>query len=907
MPLIFLHKLSILLLLFLLKNAKPTLNLFKQCEKIPKVERLDCHPDQHASRSVCESRGCCWIPKPILDDDALPICFFPKSYPTYQIYSSQKTERGLIAQLYKSNPKYYRNEIKNISFELRQETSTRLRLRFTIPSQLNRWEPSIPLGRLEDTPIANVQYNVSMESSPFGLKIMRNNHKQDVILDSTGSLSSSLIISNQFLQITFRVYAQKGFGPGEFEKVFPNPLSKWMRLGFWSHDAIPQSNLNLYGTHNFFMGLKYDGTAFGIFFLNSNAQEVAITPLPAITYRTIGGILDFFIFTGPKPLDVINQYYNLIGHPTIPPYWSLGFHICKYGMKNLDEAKEVLKRNMEAGIPIDAQWFDIDYMDAYKIWSVDAKRFGGMDVFVRDVLRKNYSMRTVLIVDPAISTRGGPGYRPYEDGMRLGIFINDSRTGTPILGTVWPGETVFPDFSHPSAEDWWFKSASDFHKVINFDGLWIDMNEPANFDCGSLSGCSSSNTLDNPPFVPKILGNSLYDKTICPSALHYNTTHYNLHNIYGYDEARVTHNVLTRMFPDKRPFILTRSSFAGSGLYAAHWTGDVLSNWDSLKMSVVQIINFNMFGIPMVGADICGFTGNTTEELCVRWSQLGAFYPFSRNHNEDEAMDQDPAYWSKDSTEAIKESLKLRYHLLPYIYTLFYRSYLNGTTVARALAFEFPEDLATHKVDSQFMLGSCILVTPVLDEGRTFVEGYVPSGEWIELSTGKRYFSRGTWKYFDAPLNVIPISIRCGCIVPMQVSAETTDIARKKGFGLFVILSSTDDGSSAAGQRITASGELFWDNGDDANLNYVHVKFEVRDRTLTVTSTPSSVESLEKIDLKELDVKTILIVGFIKKPAEILVNNKPVDFMFDNDLETCQIKNQSFLTLSKEFIIKWRF
>ncbi|CAH8442749.1 unnamed protein product [Schistosoma mattheei] len=867
MSLIFLHKLSILLLLFLLKSTRPTLNLFKQCEKIPKVERLDCHPDQHASRRVCESRGCCWIPKPILDDDALPICFFPKSYPTYQIYSSQKTERGLIAQLYKSNPKYYRNEVKNISFELRQETSTRLRLRFTIPSQLNRWEPSIPLGRLEDTPIANVQYNVSIESSPFGLKIMRNNHKQDVILDSTGSLSSSLIISNQFLQITFRVYAQKGFGPGEFEKVFPNPLSKWMRLGLWSHDAIPQPNLNLYGTHNFFMGLN-------------NAQEVAITPLPAITYRTIGGILDFFVFTGPKPLDVINQYYDLIGHPTIPPYWSLGFHICKYGVKNLDEVKEVLKRNMEAGIPIDAQW---------------------------DVLRKNYSIRTVLIIDPAISTKGGPGYRPYEDGMRLGIFINDSRTGTPILGTVWPGETVFPDFSHPSAEDWWFKSASDFHKVINFDGLWIDMNEPANFDCGSLSGCSSSNTLDNPPFVPRICQNSLYDKTICPSALHYNTTHYNLHNMYGYDMARVTHNVLTRMFPDKRPFILTRSSFAGTGLYAAHWTGDVLSNWDSLKTSVVQIINFNMFGIPMVGADICGFTGNTTEELCVRWSQLGAFYPFARNHNAYGSNNQDPAHWTEETIEAIKQVFRIRYHLLPYIYTLFYRSYLNGTTVAPALAFEFPEDLATHKVDSQFMLGSCLLVTPVLDEGRTFVEGYVPSGEWINLSTGKRYFSRGTWKYFDAPLNVIPISIRCGCIVPIQVSAETTDIARKKGFGLFVILSSTDDGSSAAGQRITASGELFWDNGDDANLNYVHVKFEVRDRTLTVTSTPSSVESLEKIDFQELDLKLIFIVGLGKIPSEIMLNNNPVKFIYHHNEQTCQLNSQDHITLSKNFIIKWIF
>ncbi|CAH8478090.1 unnamed protein product [Heterobilharzia americana] len=555
----------------------------------------------------------------------------------------------------------------------------------------------------------------------------------------------------------------------------------WIRAGLWGHDGEPQSNANLYGTHNFFMGLKHDGTAFGIFFLNSNAQEVAITPLPAITYRTIGGILDFFIFTGPKPLDVLNQYYALVGHPPIPPYWSLGFHLCRYGMKNLDEVKTVLKRNLDAGIPIDAQWFDIDYMDAYKIWSVDEGRFGGMGDFVRDVLHKEHGMRAVIIVDPAVSTKGGRDYLPYKEGMRLGIFINDSRTGKPILGTVWPGETVFPDFTHPAAVDWWHKSAADFHEVVNFDGLWIDMNEPANFNGGSLTGCPLWNKLDNPPYVPRILQNSLYDKTICPSALHYNTTHYNLHNMYGYDEARVTHNVLTQLFPDKRPFILTRSSFAGSGLYAAHWTGDVVSTWDSLKASVPQIINFNMFAIPMVGADICGFVGNTTEELCVRWSQLGAFYPFSRNHNEDDAKNQDPAYWSEEATKAIKQALQLRYYILPYIYTLFYRSYLNGTTVARALAFEFPEDLATHKINAQFMLGSCILVTPVLDEGRTGVEGYVPQGEWINLSTGKRYVSRGDWVYFEAPLNVIPISVRCGCIIPIQIAAQATDIARKKG------------------------------------------------------------------------------------------------------------------------------
>ncbi|CAH8470518.1 unnamed protein product [Heterobilharzia americana] len=299
--------------------------------------------------------------------------------------------------------------------------------------------------------------------------------------------------------------------------------------------------------------------------------------------------------------------------------------------------------------------------------------------------------------------------------------------------------------------------------------------------------------------------------------------------------------------------------------------------------------------------------GNTTEELCVRWSQLGAFYPFSRNHNEDDAKNQDPAYWSEEATKAIKQALQLRYYILPYIYTLFYRSYLNGTTVARALAFEFPEDLATHKINAQFMLGSCILVTPVLDEGRTGVEGYVPQGEWINLSTGKRYVSRGDWVYFEAPLNVIPISVRCGCIIPIQIAAQATDIARKKGFGLLVFLSSVDDGSNGAGRRITASGELFWDNGDDAKLNYVHVSFEVYNRILSVIPTFSSPESLQKIDLMELDLKMILIAGLSKKPKSIFINDKSVNFTYIEDLQSVHLANKILTTLKDNFKVKWNF
>ena len=223
----------------------------------------------------------------------------------------------------------------------------------------------------------------------------------------------------------------------------------------------------------------------------------------------------------------------------------------------------------------------------------------------------------------------------------------------------------------------------------------------------------------------------------------------------GYDHARVTYGVLEQLFPKKRPFLVSRSTFAGSGQYASHWTGDVFSDWGSMRMSLIQMINFNIFGIPMIGADICGFGGDSSEELCVRWSQLGAFYPFSRNHNAKGARDQDPAAWSPRATAAIKDALQLRYYLLPYIYSLFFRAHLNGSTVIRALSFEYPDDMGTHAIKEQFMLGSCILVTPVLYEGRTGVTGYVPQGDWINLSNGQRISSHGQHIHFKAPLNVI--------------------------------------------------------------------------------------------------------------------------------------------------------
>ncbi|VDP86491.1 unnamed protein product [Echinostoma caproni] len=434
------------------------------------------------------------------------------------------------------------------------------------------------------------------------------------------------------------------------------------------------------------------------------------------------------------------------------------------------------------------------------------------------------------------------------------------------------------------------------------------MNEPASFYAGSLSGCPSGNKLDNPPYIPLILDRSLYSKTVCPSALHYNNTpHYNRHNLYGYDHARVTRKVLSRMFPTRRPFVLSRSTFAGSGRYTIHWTGDNLSSWADMRASIAQMINFNIYGIPMVGADICGFRGDATEELCVRWSQLGAFYPFSRNHNALASRPQDPAAWSANATAAIRAALNTRYHLLPYMYTLFFRAHLNGTTVARALAFEFPEDLSTHRISTQFMLGSCLLINPVVEEGRTNVEAYVPAGEWVDLTSATRIVSTGHMRNFKAPLHVIPILVRGGCVLPLQSSVNVTSFARKDGLSLFVVLSTVDDGSEEAGRKSYASGELFWDDGESEPLNYVHAQFELRDRVLRLRATMSHQDTQMRLDPKETALKRVLLVGLEKSPESVFINSTELKFRFDDILKTMVIDLPNFTTIASDIQIVYRF
>jgi lysosomal alpha-glucosidase len=262
-------------------------------------------------------------------------------------------------------------------------------------------------------------------------------------------------------------------------------------------------------------------------------------------------------------------------------------------------------------------------------WTYDTINFKNLPDIVKDL--HAHGQHYINIIDPAISNT--PGYIPYESGLKDNIFIKPVDKEEPLVGVVWPGQTVFPDFTHPNTTLWWIEQATRFHAQIPFDGLWIDMNEPSNFLYGSIDGCPQSSKYDNPPFTPHVMDDKLPSRTLCPSARQYLSNHYNLHNMYGHFEAMATNMALRAVNVNKRPFVLTRSSFAGTGHFAAHWSGDNFATWEDMYYSIPNMLNFNMFGVAQVGSDICGFSGNTNEELCIRWMQLGSFYPFMRNHN----------------------------------------------------------------------------------------------------------------------------------------------------------------------------------------------------------------------------------------------------------------------------------
>uniref|UniRef100_A0A671MMY0 Lysosomal alpha-glucosidase n=1 Tax=Sinocyclocheilus anshuiensis TaxID=1608454 RepID=A0A671MMY0_9TELE len=827
--------------------------------------RIDCGRDRSLSRADCEGRGCCYVPLPQSGLGGPPWCFYPVCYPGYKMGPLLPTEKGQRATLARSAPSYLPRDIPTLQLDAMPETLGRLHLTLKDPASPRYEVPFVTSQSRGHKDIQNPLYDVNFQPDPFGFIVRRKSNGR-VLLNTT---IGPLLFADQYLQLSTSMASSVISGLGEHYTPITLDIN-WSSVSLWNRDMAPHRSANLYGSHPFFLVQEGDGLAHGVFLLNSNAMEVFLQPAPALTWVTVGGILDFYIFLGPSPQSVVQQYHEVIGNPMMPPYWSLGFHLCRWGYTSTNITRTVVQLMRQAKIPLDVQWNDLDYADQRRVFTFDPQRFGDLPQMVEEF--HQLGMKYVLILDPGISSASPPGsYKPFDDGLKRGVFIKNS-TGQILIGKVWPGPTAFPDFTNPTTQDWWMDCIRVFHSKVPVDGLWIDMNEPSNFVQGSVDGCPDSD-LEKPPYTPGVIGGQLNSGTLCVSAQQYLSDHYNLHNLYGLTEAIATHRVLLKV-KSTRPFVLSRSSFPGMGRFSAHWTGDVRSDWEQLRFSIPGVLLFGLYGIPLVGADVCGFGGDTTEELCVRWTQLGAFYPFMRNHNDRPNAPQEPYVFSQQAQDAMRTAITLRYSLLPFLYTLFHHTHFSSSTVARPLFLEFPTDPNCQSIDRQFLWGSSLLISPVLEEGAVQVTAYLPPGTWYSLHNGEAYCSKGQYILFPAPLDTINVHVREGSIIPQQVPALTTTASRRNPFTLIVALSVGN----------WAKGELFWDDGESLDTfehgHYSYVLFfaqEVQNRPVKLNG------SLDGLVLGE-----VRVFGVQASPTAVWANGQKVhDFSYSPDTKVC--------------------
>lgn len=487
-----------------------------------------------------------------------------------------------------------------------------------------------------------------------------------------------------------------------------------------------------------------DGTHLGLYFDSAERLNVDVgAGEPRVLNVTCPeGPLPIYLLPGPTLRDVTRRFGQLTGRTALPPTWALGYHQCRWGYRSAEEFRELAGLFAKHDLPLSALWFDIDYMDGYRLFTWDAKRFPAPAALTAEL--NAAGIRTVAIVDPGVKLE--PGYPPYDEGASGALFCR-APSGRDYVGDVWPGETVFPDFSLSRTRQWWASRLARFLRESGVDGAWLDMNEPA-------TGASDPDLM-------------LFDEG--------RIAHARYHNQYGHLMALASREAF-RQLDRARPFLLTRSAFAGTQRNAAVWTGDIASSWSHLRMSMATQLNLGLSGMAFNGADIGGFMGHTDGELLGRWTQAAFLSPFCRNHCETSARPQEPWRFDEETLNICRGAIRTRYRLLPYLYQQFFRHWLEGDPVMRPLCYEFTEERFAE-IDDQFLVGDALLVAPMLhsraENPPVLIDGVpkqyrnivLPPGRWFDLVHGL-WIEGGTTRCYAVGATELPVFVRDGTALP---------------------------------------------------------------------------------------------------------------------------------------------
>lgn len=579
---------------------------------------------------------------------------------------------------------------------------------------------------------------------------------------------------------------------------------------FWNTDA-PKYEVDggrrLYQSHPWVMGVRPDGTSFGV--IADNTWRSSLTMDEEIVFESEGPAFRVVVIEKNSPDEVLKALADLTGHIEMPPLWALGYQQCRWSYFPDTRVKEIADTLRLHRIPSDVIWMDIDYMDNFKIFTFDKERFpdpSGLNDYLHD---RNF--KSVYMIDPGVKVE--EGYWLDDQGSIADHWVKD-KSGRPYVGEVWPGPCHFPDFTRPDVREWWGYLYKDY-MATGIDGVWNDMNEPAIFNVATATMPEDNYHLGGDGLTPG--------------------SHLRYHNVYGYNMVKASRNGILAANPDKRPFVLTRSNFLGGHRYAATWTGDNASDPALMKMSIPMTINLGLSGQPFNGPDIGGFFGDCTPELLAQWTSMGVYFPFVRNHSAAGTRPQEPWAFGPETLEVCRTAINRRYMLLPYIYTLFREAHEEGMPVMRPLFLADVKDSSLRSEQEAFLLGGDLMIVP-----RWATQTALPKGEWNKIVLENTPDDGFQAYIYQRPGSIIPIA---------ELSQNTTEYNTDR---LTLLVNLDAEGK--------ASGRIYEDAGDG---------FEFRDGEYCdyiATATTKDGKTTVTLDQKDGNLKSgtkILRVGMV--------------------------------------------
>ena len=548
-----------------------------------------------------------------------------------------------------------------------------------------------------------------------------------------------------------------------------------------------EDKLSFYGAHNFLL-VRDGSTCFGLFvdFPGKVYYDIGYSRHDLLSFHTETSDYDLYLLSGGNENAICREFRTLIGRSYIPPRWAFGLAQSRWGYKTEEDVREVARQYKEHDLPLDMICMDIEYMQDYADFTVNKERFPDLTKLSADL--KAQGIRLVPIIDAGV--RVDPNDSTCTEGLEKGYFCKKA-DGTPFVAAVWPGKAYFADFLRPEVREWFghkYKALTD----CGIEGFWNDMNEPSLFYSperlraflDDMAALREKDNIEQEEFFPRVVGGAmgLMNSPADYASFYHEADgrkvrHDQVHNLYGGSMTRAAGEAFADLRPGQRTLLYSRSSFIGSHRYGGIWLGDNNSSWAQLLANIQMMPSVQMCGFLYSGADLCGFSCDTTPDLALRWLEFGLLTPLMRNHSAVGTRMQE-YYRFPEVLPAVRNMIRLRYALLPYLYSEFMKAALENTSYFRPLAFDYPDDPDAREVEDQLLLGEGLMAAPVYVQNAHGRHVYLPEPmKLLRLRAVDDYDEEilpAGHHYIRCALDEMLLFIRPGHIIPVAQPANNT-------------------------------------------------------------------------------------------------------------------------------------